>query len=386
MKHGIFTFTDDSGPRPLTVLNTSVIGIVGTAPEADDVEFPLNQPVLISGSYRKAAKLDTTVDQTGGGTLLNAINAILDQGGALIVVVRVAEGVDANATNTNVIGSTDVNGNRSGLQALYDARTELGVWPRIVIAPGFTSVQAVATALDVVCTRLHAIGFIDAPNTTTTAAITYKALFSSAYLEMGYPALKNVAGVVVPWSAWRAGIEAAKDNSAAPNDGYSGSGSNRKILGTTGLSLPVDYQAGTTVCTAAVLNDNNISTVINDDGFRTWGNRSLSSDPRWAFIAHSKVNQVILDTIAAGLKWATDRKITKALIEDLTETINNFLRAQKRLNHIAGGECFVDPDLNPPDSIVAGKVYVNYKWTPLGIAEEISVGAQFVNDYAADIF
>ena len=197
MKHGIFTFTDDSGPRPLTVLNTSVIGIVGTAPEADDVEFPLNQPVLISGSYRKAAKLDTTVDQTGGGTLLNAINAILDQGGALIVVVRVAEGVDANATNTNVIGSTDVNGNRSGLQGLYDARTELGVWPRIVIAPGFTSVQAVATALDVVCTRLHAIGFIDAPNTTTTAAITYKALFSSAYLEMGYPTLKNVAGGVL---------------------------------------------------------------------------------------------------------------------------------------------------------------------------------------------
>src|SRR3989338_4635104 len=124
MKHGIFTFTDDSGPRPLTVLNTSVIGIVGTAPEADDVEFPLNQPVLISGSYRKAAKLDTTVDQTGGGTLLNAINAILDQGGALIVVVRVAEGVDANATNTNVIGSTDVNGNRSGLQGVSCARPE----------------------------------------------------------------------------------------------------------------------------------------------------------------------------------------------------------------------------------------------------------------------
>jgi len=384
MKHGIFLVTDNSGPRPIAVLNTSVIGIVGTAEAADAAAFPLNTPVLISGSRRQAAKLDTTSDLSGVGTLYDSVNAILDQSGALIVVVRVAEGADAAETQTNVIGATAADGSRSGLQALYDARTVLGVAPRIMLAPGFTDIQAVATAGIVVAARLHALFFIDAPNTSPADAQTYAGLFDTESAEMGYPALLNVAGDEVPWSAWRAGIEVAKDNNAV--EGYSASGSNKVINGTLGLSMSVDFQAGTESCTAAVLNSANISTVINDGGYRTWGNRSLSSDPKWAFVAHAKVNSVILDSIGEALKWASDKKITKAFVEDLPESINIFLRAQKRLGHIAGGECFIDPDLNPASSILAGQLYVNYEWSPLGIAEAIQVTSSYVDIYAADIF
>ena len=382
-KHGIFLVTDESGPRPISVLNTSVIGIVGTAPAADAAAFPLNKPVLISGSRRQAAKLDNTSDTSGGGTLLNAVTAILDQGGALIVVVRVAVGADDTETQNNVIGATLANGDRTGLQAFYDARTALGVWPRILLETGFSDIQAVATAGDIVAARLHARHFVDAPNTSPADAQTYRALFDSANMEMGYPALLNVKGDEVPWSAWRAGIEAAKDNNAA--EGYSASGSNKVIRGTLGLSKPVDYQSGTESCTAAVLNNQQISTVINDGGFRTWGNRSLSSDPRWSFMAHAKVNSVILDSIGEALKWARDKKITKAFVEDIPESINIFLRSQKRLNHIAGGECFIDPELNEGSSILAGNLYVNYEWSPLGIAESIQITASYVDTYVNEI-
>ena len=50
-----------------------MIGLVGTAPDADETSFPLNTPVLIAGSRLEAAKLGST------GTLPMAIDGIFDQ-------------------------------------------------------------------------------------------------------------------------------------------------------------------------------------------------------------------------------------------------------------------------------------------------------------------
>ncbi|GHT91907.1 hypothetical protein FACS1894122_05000 [Alphaproteobacteria bacterium] len=55
--------------------SSSVIGIVGTTENADAEAFPLNKPVLISGSLTEAAKLGIS------GTLPSAINGIFAQGG-----------------------------------------------------------------------------------------------------------------------------------------------------------------------------------------------------------------------------------------------------------------------------------------------------------------
>ena len=57
--HGIEVIDIDSGPRPITTVRSSVIGLCGTAPNADPAKFPLNTPVLIAGSRREAAGLDT---------------------------------------------------------------------------------------------------------------------------------------------------------------------------------------------------------------------------------------------------------------------------------------------------------------------------------------
>ena len=53
--HGVEVIEVTSGPRSIRTTKSSVIGVIGTAPEAKG--FPLNQPVLIAGSVREAAKL-----------------------------------------------------------------------------------------------------------------------------------------------------------------------------------------------------------------------------------------------------------------------------------------------------------------------------------------
>ena len=107
--HGVEVLEIDTGPRPISTVRSSVIGIVGTAPLADDAAFPLNVPVLIAGSLREAAKLvaKTDTDNQGEGTLPAALDSIFDQAGAVVVVVRVAKGDSDAATIANVVGGVN---------------------------------------------------------------------------------------------------------------------------------------------------------------------------------------------------------------------------------------------------------------------------------------
>ena len=79
--HGIEVVQVDSGARTVKTVSSSVIGIVGTAPDADSAKFPINKPVLIPGSLTEAAHLGTE------GTLPDAINGIFDQTGAVVIVI-----------------------------------------------------------------------------------------------------------------------------------------------------------------------------------------------------------------------------------------------------------------------------------------------------------
>lgn len=140
--HGVQVNNGPTVTNPITTVSTSIIGIVGTAPNADATVFPLNTPVLIAGSQATAAKLDTTVsDLTGGaGTLPDALDSILKQAGAVVVVVRVAVGTTDNETLANILGGVDSNtGQYLGMQAFLAAQSILGFAPRILIAPGFTN-------------------------------------------------------------------------------------------------------------------------------------------------------------------------------------------------------------------------------------------------------
>lgn len=84
--HGVNVIEVTSGPRTIRTSRSSVIGVIGTAPEANAEKFPLNKPVLIAGSLKEAAKLGKK------GTLPSAIRGIFSQIGATVVVVRVEEG------------------------------------------------------------------------------------------------------------------------------------------------------------------------------------------------------------------------------------------------------------------------------------------------------
>ena len=85
--HGVEVIEDNSGVRPIQTATSSIIGLVGSAPIG-----PVNTPVIIHGSLREA------VAQFGpagyGFSIPDALDAIMDQYGALVVVVNVADPTD----------------------------------------------------------------------------------------------------------------------------------------------------------------------------------------------------------------------------------------------------------------------------------------------------
>ncbi|WP_178860830.1 phage tail sheath protein [Thiomicrorhabdus cannonii] len=384
--HGVEVLDIDSGPRPIRTVKSSVIGLVGTAPDADATAFPLNTPVLVAGSRLEAAKLDMV--GTGNGTLPAAIDAIFDQVGAMVVVIRVEEGVDAAATQSNVIGGVDVaTGTYTGIQALLAAESIAKVTPRVLIAPGFSHVQAVLTDMVSIAERLRAVIIADGPNTNDADAITYREAQGSKRVFIVDPWVKvwdtaTSSEMIQPASARVAGMIAKSDNER----GFWWSPSNREMLGIIGTARAVDFTLGDVNARANYLNENEVATIIQKDGYRLWGNRTCSADPKWAFLSVVRTADMINDSLLRAHMWAVDRNITKTYVEDVLEGVNNYLRHLTNIGAILGGKAWADPELNSIDQIQQGNVYFDFDFTPPYPAEHITFRSHMVGDYIEEIF
>jgi phage tail sheath protein FI len=352
-----------------------------------DEPFPLNTPVLVAGSLREAAKLGTT------GTLPDAMDSIFDQAGAVVVVVRVAAGANETATLANIVGGVNsTTGEFEGVQCFLGAESKLGVTPRILLAPGWThqrpdsAANPVVAELIGIAERLRAIIVADGPNTTDEAAVAYAGDFGSPRVYMVDPGVKKLDSAGNTADAWAsacvAGIIAKTDNDL----GFWWSPSNKTVNGILGTKRAVDFALGDANARANLLNEQGIATIIRQDGYRLWGNRTLSSDPKWIFLSVRRTADIINDSLLRAHLWAVDRNITKSYITDVTEGVNAYLRHLVAIGAILGGKCWADPDLNTPDQIAQGKVYFNFDFTPPFPAEHITFRSQMVNDYLTELF
>ena len=354
-----------------------------------DEPFPLDTPRIIAGSRAEAAKLGLT------GSLPSAIDSILDQTGAVIVVVRVAKGVDATADRTNVIGGVDgPTGAYKGMYAFLSAESAVGVRPRILIAPDFTEfvtkVSTTITGAPVtseligIADRLRAVIIADGPNTNDADAIAYRNLFGSKRVYVVDPKVnKYEDGVTIarPASPIAAGVLARID----AEKGFWWSPSNQEINGIVGTARAVDFMLGDYASRANLLNQSQVATVIQQDGYRLWGNRGCASDPKWSFLSVVRTADIINDSIQRAHLWAVDRGITVTYLQEVQDSVNAYLRDLKAQGAIINGNCWADTTLNTPAAISQGKVYFNFDFTPPYPAERVVFRSILTNNYLSEL-
>lgn len=162
--HGRETIEKDAGnPRYVATIDSGIGFIVGTAPNANEQLFPVNQPRVMRGYQGFPQGLGST------GTLPDQLDLTLKQAGRMsqtTYFVRVEEGANATATLANVLGSRAA---KTGLHALSRIHSEFNERPKLIGAPGFTSTRP-TTGVASVTLSDGGDGYTSAPTVTVTRA------------------------------------------------------------------------------------------------------------------------------------------------------------------------------------------------------------------------
>ncbi|MEY1090835.1 phage tail sheath protein [Morganella morganii] len=377
--HGVRVIEHNNGTRPIRTVSTAVIGMVCTANDADEKVFPKDKPVLLTDIRHAIGKAGST------GTLAHSLQAILDQTNPLTVVVRVNAGISEEVTTANIIGGTSITGQKTGMQALLTAKQHTGVKPRILGVPGHDN-QSVTSKLVTVAQTLRGFVYAGVYNRKIIqTVVNYRKNFSQRELMLIYPdflswdSVKNAEATAYA-TARALGLRAKIDQET----GWHKTLSNIGVKGVTGISADISWELQDPATDAGLLNENDITTLIREDGFRFWGSRTCSDDPLFAFENYTRTAQVLADTMAEAHMWAVDKPVTPTLVKDMIDGINAKMRSLTTQGYLLGGECWFDPDANSKEELKDGQVAIDYDYTPVPPAENIKLRQRITDRYLMD--
>lgn len=381
--HGIKVNELTIGTRPINPASTAIIGLLctataaaGAATEALDAAFPLDTPVLVTDIRRAIGQAGT------GGTLRTALNAIADQTSPVIIVVRVAEGEGAEPEDVaedqeeKLIGTVTEDNVYTGMQAFLAVQAHLGIRPRILGAPGLDT-QAVTAALVPIAQKLRAMIYSQCQGSDVAAAIAYAGEFSARELMLLWPGFaSDFTGDTV---ARAMGLRAKIDQEI----GWHKTISNVAVNGVIGLDRDISFDILGGDTDAKLLNQAKITTLVRHEGYRFWGNRTLSDEPLFAFESATRTAQILKDEIAEGLTWAIDKPLLKVLVKDILETINARFRRLVAQERIIGARAWYDPALNEESALASGQLVVDFEFTPAAPLEGLTLNQRITDRYYA---
>ncbi len=378
-------FVDHINANP--VINKLVIATLKPTSQGNDLVKPLSSingqlsggvDPYVTPYEPKIVNSGNDADKYGtDGTIPKAFRAIFSQTGAVIITVTVPDGKTEAETKANII---------KGIKALEGAESVTGIEPRILVAPGFTNDKAVLTSFISIAESLRGWVIADGTNTNMSDAINYGKSFDSKRVFLVDPWVKafdeqTATYNIEPPSAYAAGII----SQVHQKQNYAVSPSNKVINGIVGTARPIPFKMGDENSEANLLNSGNVASIINYQGLRLWGNRTLSSDPKWAFLQTVIVADQLHEALQRSCLWAVDRNITKTYIESVVDSVNAFIRDLIKQQILLGGECWADPELNSPENLQAGKVYFDIKFTPVGVAEQVTFRSNMTNEYFSTV-
>ncbi|HFZ1932881.1 phage tail sheath protein [Serratia marcescens] len=376
--HGVRVVEINDGTRVISTVSTAIVGMVCTAEDADASVFPLDTPVLITDVLAASGKAGKK------GTLAASLRAIAEQAKPVTVVVRVATGKDAAETTSNIIGGANAEGRYTGMKALLSAQAELGVKPRILGVPGLDN-QEVATALAGICQQLRAFGYISAHGCKTVQEATkYRDNFSQRELMLIWPDFVSWNTTAnqsdIAYATARAlGLRAKIDTET----GWHKTLSNVGVNGVTGITASVFWDLQAPGTDADLLNQACVTTLIRKDGFKFWGSRTCSDDPLFLFENYTRTAQVLADTMAEAHLWVVDRPVTPTLVRDMIDGINAKFRELKSAGLIIDGTCWYDESANTKETLKAGKLFIDYDYTPVPPLEDLTLRQRITDRYLA---
>jgi len=379
--HGVRVIDTSDGARAIKTTETAVIAGVFIAPDADATVFPLNELVLSAGN------IDTYIAASGTqGTLRKSLEAIKDQTDPLLIMVRVAEGVDDAETISNIIGTVTPEGKMTGIQAFLTAQNKFGFTGKIYGAPGWDHLEAVANELVQVAEKTRGFAYTGMLANTAAEAVAARANFGNKRHMLVWPDFvgwdtTSNSEIVLAASARAMGVRAKIDL----EQGWHKAISNEIVGGVSGLSKDVYWDQHTAVNDANYLNEHEITTIIRHKGYRLWGSRTCSSDANEAFESFVRTGDVLARTIGDANFWAIDKPMSRGLILDIIDSINAKLTDWTARGYLLGGKCWIETGANAPEIVKGGKLTIKYNYTPVPPLENLDLVQEMTDEYIVNL-
>lgn len=162
--------------------------------------------------------------------------------------------------------------------------------------------------------------------------------------------------------------------------------SNIVVIGPTGISKAITWDLEDPDTDAGYLNSNQITTMIQHQGLRFWGNRNCASDPQFVFETSTRTAQILMDSLLNACFPYVDQPLTQFLAKDIIDSFNAYLAglssgSEKRL---MGGKAWYDNAQNSTEQLNSGIMAVDYDYSPIvpfehGILNQRITGRYYVD-------
>lgn len=166
--------------------------------------------------------------------------------------------------------------------------------------------------------------------------------------------------------------------------GWHKSLSNIPVTGPTGISRPITWDLEDPDTDAGYLNSQEITTIIQHQGFRFWGNRTCSADSNFAFEVSTRTAQFLLDTIINGCFPFVDQPLTPFLAKDIIDSIDAELQEHVGAKRLLGASVWYDANENSTTQLQLGQMWVDYDYTPVPPLENLGLNQRITGRYLVD--
>ncbi|MDW6016779.1 phage tail protein [Vibrio plantisponsor] len=333
-------------------LASHVIHLTGTATNKND-GLPYNEPTRLYKISDAMLMLDTTGDRAG--TLPYVVRYLMEFVKCVVYVTVVEEGLDAAATEANVVGGTDVDtGAVTGLQTIKACPET----PTIVAAPGFSS-KPVGQSLALIGRDIRCRPVLDGPNTNDMAAAEFAGEFGAegtgedklAIIDPWF--LKTYDGVqlLMPASIALVAAMASVEGYESPqNIGVSCDETSRNV----------SYKINDSTTQANFLNKYGVVTIARTrmGGYSIIGNRTNTG----RFISHVGLEDLMARKLEETSQPLMGKQLTEDFMNQVIDRLTNWGQNLVAQGVIPVFKAFLHPSKNNLENYTSGRWYlcVNY--------------------------
>ena len=290
--------------------------------------------------------------------------------------------IDPTALDSDDVIGVSAAGGERGMEVVRQVYPKLGMTPGLLLAPGWSHIPDVGIVLAAKCEEIN--GYftceclidIDSTADGCTAYSDIKVAKEAAGCVSAHAmALWPCIAVGSHWFWYSAIMGALIAKVDAENDDVPNLSPSNKLIGATGTVLATGEEVLLDQVQGNAVNSFGVTTAINVNGWRTWGNNSAvypaSTDPKDRWFCCRRFFSWWGNSFILTYFQKVDNPMNPRLIETIVDSENIRGASYVSQGKCARAEIVYNADENPVTDLLNGKITFHQYLTPYPPAEDI---------------